>query len=376
MPTIRNHHGHTVEISFGAIDLLPKSLKRMRVTRPLLCTDRGLVELGLVDQVQKRLSVAVTYDQTPPNPTEGAVEAATALYKSEGCDGIVAFGGGSPIDLAKAVAIMANPPGTLGDYMVGSANPKRIGECSPILAMPTTAGTGSEVSMGAIIVGHSGVKAALVSPSIVPKQVLADPELTLGLPPLLTAATGMDTMTHCIEAYLSPLDDPVADAIALEGLRRVTRSLSRAVENGSDRDARLDLMVAATMGGMAFAKGLGAVHAMSHAIGADQQLRLHHGTLNAVLLPHVLQYNADHVGDKMKGLIKAAGLPKETQLWDWISLNNQRIGLPKTLAEMGVTAEMIPDLVAHSLPDMTSLTNPRPMTEDGYDALFRQALAA
>ena len=200
---------------------------------------------------------------------------------------------------------MANHEGNVVDYSVNEGGTGKIKETVPTIAIPTTSGTGSEVSLGAVIIMNDGRKLILASDHLVPNGAICDPELTLGLPPVLTAGAGMDALTHCIEAVLSPLDDPPAEAIGLDGVERIIRkeSLVRACEDGQDKDARWNMMMASTEGAMAFSKGLGAVHSMSHAVGADQELRLHHGTLNGVILPTILIFNKDYVGDKYASLL-------------------------------------------------------------------------
>ena len=208
-----------------------------------------------------------------------------------------------------------------------------------------------------------------------PKMAICDPELTLGLPKLLTAATGMDAMAHCIEAYLTPIVNPPAAAIGLDGLERVVTYLKRAVDDGSDREARWHMMMAASEGCMAFAKGLGCVHSMSHALGADPELRLHHGTLNAVVMPTVLRFNADHVGDKFTRLRGAMGLAAKADIADWITDFNAALELPKNLAEMGVTDAMLPDLAIHCMSDPCHFANPVQPTVDQYEQMFADAMA-
>jgi alcohol dehydrogenase class IV len=236
---------------------------------------------------------------TPPNPTEEAVREGVVAYSDGDCDGVIALGGGSPIDLAKGVALAATHEGPLEQYAAIHGGVSRItAKVAPVIAIPTTAGTGSEVGRGALLNLTNGSKLALISPYLIPKRAICDPELTLGLPPLLTAATGIDALTHCIETFLSPLINPPAEAIALDGAQRAWRSIQRAVTNGTDREARWEMMMAALEGGLTFQKGLGAVHSLSHAVGALRSPTLHHGMLNGVFLPHVLRFNAAHVGEK------------------------------------------------------------------------------
>ncbi len=369
----------TTLFDHGAIRQLPDVLRLHGISRPLLCTDRGLVAIGLVDQVEAVVSneiSVVRFADTPENPTEAAVLAAAEMYRQEGCDGLLALGGGSSMDLAKAVALKVTHHGDLLQYTAGLGGIEKIGPVAPLIAVPTTAGTGSEVSSGSVVIMSNGEKLILASRHLIPRTAVCDPELTFGLPPLLTAATGMDAVTHCIEAVLSPQVNPPAEAVGLDGLRRALGHghLLGAVQDGRDPDARWNMMMASTEGAMAFSKGLGSVHAMSHACGALPGLRLHHGTLNAVFLPTVLRFNTDHVGDKYARIREAACLAADVDLADHIEALNARLGLPPNLAAMGVGDEQIPLLAERSARDVCTFTNPRPATADDYQRLLTAAL--
>jgi alcohol dehydrogenase class IV len=364
----------------GASTQLGQVLARHGIRRPLLCTDKGLVNLGMVTDLVSNLGndAALTiFDGTPENPTQMAVEEAVELYRASGCDGVVALGGGSSMDLAKAVALAVTHEGDLLEYTAGLGGASKIGSVAPLIAIPTTSGTGSEVSSGAVIIMKNGEKLILASRFLVPATSICDPELTLGLPPLLTAATGMDAMTHCIEALLSPQINPPAEAVACDGIERGIRegNLIKAVKDGSDRDARWHMMMSAAEGAMGFSKGLGSVHSMSHACGADQNLRLHHGTLNAVILPTILDFNRDHVGDKYQRLNAAMGIAADANPSDFIRDLNAEIGLPANLSEMGVSSEAIPNLASHAAKDVCTFTNPRPCSAEEYEGLFETAMA-
>jgi alcohol dehydrogenase class IV len=364
----------------GASTQLGQVLAQHGIRRPLLCTDKGLVNLGMVTGLVSHLGndAALTiFDGTPENPTQMAVEDAVELYRASGCDGVVALGGGSSMDLAKAVALAVTHEGDLLEYTAGLGGASKIGSVAPLIAIPTTSGTGSEVSSGAVIIMKNGEKLILASRFLVPATSICDPELTLGLPPLLTAATGMDAMTHCIEALLSPQINPPAEAVACDGIERGIRegNLIKAVKDGSDRDARWHMMMSAAEGAMAFSKGLGSVHSMSHACGADQNLRLHHGTLNAVILPTILDFNRDHVGDKYQRLNAAMGIAADANPSDFIRDLNAEIGLPANLSEMGVSSEAIPNLASHAAKDVCTFTNPRPCSAEEYEGLFETAMA-
>ena len=363
----------------GSIKNISSVLQELGVKNPLICTDPGLASIGMSDKIRGLLSNELSptfYEETPANPTEEAVNIALKAYKENNCDGVIGFGGGSSMDLAKAVALMANHEGDVVDYSVNEGGVGKINETMPMIAIPTTSGTGSEVSVGAVIIMNDGRKLILASDHLRPDAAICDPELTLGLPPVLTAGAGMDALTHCIEAILSPVIDPPAEAVGLDGVEKVVgeESLIRAVKDGQDKEARWNMMMASTEGAMAFSKGLGAVHSMSHAIGADQELRLHHGTLNGVILPTILRFNRDHVGNKYSKILRAMGKDKSNDLAEEIEILNKAIGLPSGLKEMGVTEEMIPGLVAHSMTDPSNATTPRLPSQEEWEKLFLDAM--
>ncbi|MBV9738779.1 MAG: iron-containing alcohol dehydrogenase [Hyphomicrobiales bacterium] len=365
----------------GAVKRLPRELEMLGVRRPLLCTDPGIVASGLLEKLRPHWPADApftVFDATPGNPTEEAVRAARDLYRAKNCDGLVGYGGGSPIDLAKGVGLMLVQKEKLEELDVnrkGSAKIRPL-PLPPLVAIPTTAGTGSEVSIGAIIVTDDGRKATFASRHLVPLVALCDPELTLGLPARLTAATGMDAVAHCIETYLSPVDNAVADAVALDGLRRAVRdgALKRAVAQGSDLTARTQMMTVALEGALAFAKGLGAVHAMSHSAGRLKGLNLHHGTLNAVLLPCVMRFNQKAVPEKMLALGEAMGVTEGEEVATAIERLNREIGMPASLGQMGVERDLIEDLVAVALKDSAGATNPVRATEEDYRRLYEEAI--
>ena len=363
----------------GALKQTSEVLRSIGIKKPLICTDKGIVEIGILDNLRSLLSNEFTptiFDQTPANPTEEAVNIAVQLFKTEDCDGIIGLGGGSSIDLGKAVAIMATHEGNLVDFSLNEGGMEKIQETAPLLAIPTTSGTGSEVSGGSVIIMHEGRKLILASPQLVPDAAICDPDLTLQLPPILTAGAGMDALTHCIEAVLSPMIDPPAEAVGLDGIERIFRNknLIKAVKDGNNKEARWNMMMAATEGAMAFTKGLGAVHSMSHACGTKQDLKLHHGTLNGVILPTILRFNHGHVGEKYERISGYMGLPKMSDLAEVVENLNHEIGLPKNLGEMGITEEMIPELSQHSLVDPCTYTNPKIPNLQQYEKLFSEAI--
>lgn len=367
-----------IQFERGAVRLLAEELGLLGVSRPLVVTDKGVAAAGLLAAVLEggKLAAPAVFDETPSNPTEGAVLKALDAYRNGGCDGIVAVGGGSPLDLAKAVALLATHPGPLEQYAAILGGLPRIrADKPPVIAIPTTAGTGSEVGRAALITLEDGRKLGFISPHMIPNVAICDPELTLGLPAGLTAATGMDAITHCIETYLSPRRNVPAEAIALDGLARAMRHVRRACRDGSDIEAREAMMMASLEGGMTFQKGLGAVHGMSHALGGLKEPRLHHGTLNAVILPAVLRFNREGAEAKYAALAGAMGVPEDADLAAVIAALNADLGLPRSLAEMGVPREMVPLMVERSLADHSTATNARPVSAADYRQLFEATFA-
>ena len=366
-----------VELEFGASRLLPAECERAGMRRPLVVTDAGVRAAGVLDQALAAFAEPpAVFDRTPPNPTEAAVRLAVEQLREAGCDGLIAIGGGSSIDLAKGVAIAATHEGPLKRWATIEGGAVNItSRVLPVIAVPTTAGTGSEVARGAILIVDDGRKLGFHNWELLPKAAICDPELTLALPPHLTAATGMDAIAHCIETFLAPAFNPPADGIALEGLRRGWQSIERATRDGQDRDARLDMMCASVHGAMAFQKGLGAVHSLSHALGGLNP-RLHHGTLNAVFLPAVIRFNAEADSVKRENriarLAQAMGLTGSSagDVADAITALNTRLGLPAGLAAMGVGPEMDDAIIERALLDHCHKTNPRIASPDDYRALL------
>jgi 4-hydroxybutyrate dehydrogenase len=364
----------TVKFGFGEIAGIEADLAGLGVSKPLIIADKGIVAAGLAAKVQALspvLAAAPVFDGTPTNPTEEAVEAALLLYRQHGCDGLVAIGGGSPIDLAKGVALLATHPGPLAAYAaILGGIPKVTAAVAPVIAVPTTSGTGSEVGRAALITLKDGRKLGFISPHLIPRLAICDPELTLGLPGWLTAATGMDAITHCIETYLSPRENPPAEAIALDGLKRAVAFIERAVKDGGDREARKEMMMAALQGGLTFQKGLGAVHALSHPLGGLKEVSLHHGTLNAVLLPAVLRFNEPEARGKYAEIRKALGLAADADLAAWIADLVARLGMPGSLSAMGLPRGVIAAIAEAATKDHSSATNPRTASAADYAAML------
>ena len=365
-----------IDIDFGVVQLLAQECHRVGIKHPLIVTDAGVRAAGVLARATAALGdyPHVVFDATPSNPTEAAVRAAVQLCQSQGCDGLIAVGGGSSIDLAKGLAIAATHEGPLKRYATIEGGSGLITErVLPLIAVPTTAGTGSEVARGAIVIVDDGRKLGFHSWHLVPKAALLDPELTLGLPPLLTAATGMDAIAHCMETFMAPAINPPADGIALDGLARGWAHVERATQNGADRNARWQMMSASMQGAMAFQKGLGCVHSLSHSLGGVNP-RLHHGTLNAMFLPAVVLFNAGaesiQQDQRLTRLAQAMGIGRcdsqGTELAEALRAMNVRLGLPSGLAAMGVERSQFERVIDGAMADHCHKTNPRLATREHY----------
>ena len=373
-----------IHLDHGAVRLLPAECQRARMRKPLIVTDAGVRAAGVLAQAVAALGDLphAVFDATPSNPTEAGVRAAVAVCQAEGCDGLIAVGGGSSIDLAKGVAIAATHEGPLKHYAtIEGGSPRITSRVLPLIAVPTTAGTGSEVARGAILIVDDGRKLGFHSWDLVPKAALLDPELTLKLPPMLTAATGMDAIAHCMETFMAPAVNPPADGIGLDGLARGWAHVERATRDGSDREARWPMMSASMQGAMAFQKGLGCVHSRSPSLGGVNP-RLHHGTLNAMFLPAVVAFNASAESiqreNRLQRMAQAIGIgscdARGTELADALRDLNARLGLPGGLAAMGVTPDLFERVIDGAMADHCHKTNPRIATRDDYREMLQASM--
>jgi alcohol dehydrogenase class IV len=373
-----------IDIEPGAVRLLPAECQRTGMRKPLIVTDAGVRAAGVLQLALGAMGdqPCAVFDGTPSNPTEAAVRAAVAVYRSEGCDGLVAVGGGSSIDLAKGLAIAATHEGPLATYATIEGGSAKISErVVPLIAVPTTAGTGSEVARGAILIVDDGRKLGFHSWHLLPKAALLDPELTVGLPPGLTAATGMDAIAHCMETFMAPAVNPPADGISLDGLARGWAHIETATRQGSDLNARWQMLSASMQGAMAFQKGLGCVHSLSHSLGGVNP-RLHHGTLNAMFLPAVVRFNAAAASiqkeERLQRMAQAMGLAgcdgEGHAVAEAIVAMNARLGLPSGLRAMGVTEDQFERVIDGALADHCHKTNPRLASRDDYRRMLAASL--
>ncbi len=370
----------------GTINTLAEQLSAFSLCKILLVTDEGIREAGLTDEVTKRLKSAqidyAVFDGVHSNPIEADVLDGAEIFQREGCDFVIGMGGGSPMDVAKLICLKVTHELPLGTYSNLHGGSEKITSNLPsMLAIPTTAGTGSEVGRGAVVTLKSVNRKTLVfSPHLLPKVVIADPKLTVGLPRKLTAATGMDALTHNIESYLSTVYHPICDAIALGGIRLVAQNLHRAVENGGDLEARGGMMIAAMMGAIAFQKELGVAHSLAHPLSTIAGL--HHGLANAIVLPYTMKFNREAAPNRLRDIatafdVNVTGLSPEEAAQVAIHQVTQLcedIGIPARLREVNVTEEMIPTLAKAAMEDACHLTNPRPCTEQDMIDLYRQAI--
>jgi len=365
----------------GRIAELPSICRELGMSRPLLVTDRGLAELEITTRtlallVEADLGAAL-FSGATANPVGADVDAGVVAYRAGQHDGVVAFGGGSALDVGKAVALMVGQTRPMWDFEDVGDNWTRVNAAAmaPVVAVPTTSGTGSEVGRCSVIVNPAEQRKIVVfHAKMMPARVLADPELTVGLPRSITVGTGMDALVHNLEALCAPGFHPQAEGIALEGMRLVQLGLRRAAADGTDIEARSWMMAASLMGATSFQKGLGGVHAMSHPVGAH--LHTHHGLTNAVFLPYVMVRNRDAIGEPMARLARYLGIGDGFDaVLDWVLSLREDLGVPHTSDALGFTQQMAGPLAAEAVVDPTASTNPIPLTALDYEQLYLAALA-
>ncbi|MEM9317439.1 MAG: iron-containing alcohol dehydrogenase [Pseudomonadota bacterium] len=365
---------YPTNVLFGAGRLaeLPQVLEDAGISRPLLLTDRGLAALPLVAELRDLLPTAPLFSETDPNPTGENLDAALEVFRSGNHDGVVAMGGGSALDLGKAVALMAGQNLPVWDLEDIGANWRRAdGDAiAPVIAIPTTAGTGSEVGRASVLTDKDRhAKKIIFHPKMMPVTVIADPQLTVSMPAHITAGTGMDALAHCLEAYCSPHFHPMSQGIALEGMALVAEHLPRAYAEPGDLTARGAMMAAAMMGAVAFQKGLGAVHALSHPIGAIYGT--HHGTTNAFVMPYVLRANQSTIAEKLSGAAAYLGLPRHPNaILEWVEALNHQFGIPATLSVLGAGPFDAEGVLEGALIDPSCAGNPVEMTREWTQALI------
>ncbi|WP_417662946.1 iron-containing alcohol dehydrogenase [Pseudomonas sp.] len=370
-----------MRVGVGRIAELAQACDSLGMHAPLIVTDPGLAALPMLEAAQAQcrdggLKVGV-FSAIKGNPTGDNVMAGVAAFKAGGHDGVIAFGGGSALDAGKAIALMVGQDRPLWDFedIGDNCNRVNVAGMAPVVAVPTTAGTGSEVGRASVITdADAHIKRIIFHARMLPAVVILDPELTLGLPARITAATGMDALSHNLEAYCSPLFHPMAEGIALEGMRMVQQFLPRAVAHGDDVEARLQMLVASSMGATAFQRGLGAMHALAHPLGALYDA--HHGLLNAVLMPYVLQANKVQIAPQMDKLARYLDLPDVgfNGVLDWVLALREEVGIPHSLAEIGIDDTQIERVGTMAQADASAGTNPIAFSAAQYSQLFLRAL--
>ena len=357
----------------GARKLVMVYLKEAGSKRPLVVTDKGIAALPVLAEFLSGLAglQASVYSGVQGNPVASQVRAGAEAYRAHGADAVIGFGGGAALDVAKVVALMAVHPGEVLEYAWDHPQVRPIEKDLPyFVALPTTAGTGSEVGRSSVISEDTThVKRIIFSPKILARAVFADPELTLALPAAITAATGMDALTHNIESYLSPAYHPLCDGIALEGVRISARALPLVLKEPLNLQARSDMLMASMMGAIAFQKDLGAVHSCAHALSTVADL--HHGLANGVMIDHVMRFNRPAAEAKMAELARVAGVP---DLIEWLGKLKGELGIPSKLNSLGVRPEQLPRLVEIAFADICHQTNPRPCSRQDFEQLFAAAL--
>ena len=382
--TLTGNWTYPTQIRFGPgrIAELAEICREAGMARPLVVTDPGLQDAPMVRDALTALADAKLgadlFAGIEPNPLTEHIETGVAAYRDGNHDGLIGFGGGSALDAAKAIALMVGQTRPIADFEdIGDYWRRADADgIAPVIAVPTTAGTGSEVGRAAVVTdGAGGRKMIIFHPRMMPRTVIADPALTLGLPPHLTAATGMDALTHCLEAYFAPGFHPLADGVAVEGARRAAEWLPKAFADGSDIVARANMMVVASMGATAFQKGLGGVHSISHAVGA--LYGTHHGLTNAVVLPYVMQFNRPAIAEKCELLSRTLNLPKSgfDGFFEFLLDLRATLKIPDSLADLKVEAGRADDIAALAHADPTRSGNPRPVSVDDLRTVFHAAVA-
>ena len=367
----------TVWAGPGRIAELPAACAALGIKRPLLVTDEGLRAAPMVQQARTLVPGTGLFADVRGNPVAANIEAGLAAYRTGGHDGVIAFGGGSALDAGKVIAFMSGQTRPLWDFEdVGDwwTRADRRG-IAPVVAVPTTAGTGSEVGRAGVVINEAThQKKIIFHPQMMPGVVISDPELTVSLPPAITAATGIDAFVHCFEAYCAPGFHPLADGIALEGMRLIQTHLPRACDNGRDIEARSRMLAAATMGATAFQKGLGGVHAIAHPVGAH--FNTHHGLTNAILLPYVIVHNRPAIEVRLQVIARTLDLSGEPYraVLDWVLAFRQRLRIPHSLAEIGVPLASAETIGHEASLDPSAGGNPLPTDAATYARLFRSAV--
>ena len=359
-----------VMFEVGALNRLPDEINKLKMVRPLFVTDKGLANLGLVERCIKLFPTLIVFDSTPENPTEEAVNKACELYRDKGCDGIVALGGGSSMDLGKAVALLVSHDGDLAEFDITGDNPRPVEDVPPILVIPTTSGTGTENSVGCVISLNNGTKSIIDSEKLIPKAVICDPELTVSLPARLTAATGIDALSHCIEGYCSNISNPLTESIALDGIKRIASSIERAVNEPTNIEARSDMMIGSLQGGLAMTMELGAAHAMSVPLGA--LCHGHHGELTGAVLGAAMAFNEPVQPEIMQEVRMALGLSLDSDIRHEMNVLCKRLGLRTQLSQMSVTLKSLPIIAAEASGSFFDSTNPRQGSQDDYMNMLKQ----
>lgn len=376
------HYPTAMRFGAGRISEISTTCQEFGINNPLLVTDPGLVSLPMVDQIQthcrEQLENCTLFSNLQANPIEANVNEGVAAYHAGSHDGVIALGGGSALDVAKAIALMVGQNRPIWDFedradWYTRANADAI---APVIAIPTTSGTGSEVGRASVITDETDqTKKIIFHPKMLPVCVILDPEVTVGLPAALTAGVGMDALSHNLEAYCSPVYHPLAQGIALEGMRLIRDWLEPACQDGGNLEARAQMQVASSMGATAFQKGLGAMHSLSHPCGSV--LGTHHGTTNAVVMPYVLEFNCQSIEERLAALARYLDLPKPSPdaVIHWVLDLRKRIGIPHTLSDLGVDNSHINKFSEMAMIDPSTATNPVQMTQEGFEDLYERSIS-